>query len=196
MRFLGSDWPLATPKKCPNSGRVDGDFRSDRARLSRSPVLRTATFAVLRPSFSTESAARSEDHFMNSRAKTSLLIVAFSLSAFALAQQSAGPLPPVPPALASAKTVFLSNTGADHGLFPSPFSGDTNRAYAEFYSAVQSSGPSNSSTILLKPTSSSSPSSSHPTVLPTPTIRTAPPIPARCSGSQSSIAKPTTFCGR
>lgn len=79
---------------------------------------------------------------MKSHPKVSLFIlsVALSLSAFAFAQQSAGPLPPVPPALASAKTVFLSNTGADSGLFPSPFSGDTNRAYVEFYSALQSSG--------------------------------------------------------
>jgi hypothetical protein len=30
---------------------------------------------------------------------------------------------PVPPALGVAKTVFISNAGADSGLFPHPFSG-------------------------------------------------------------------------
>jgi hypothetical protein len=46
----------------------------------------------------------------------------------------------VPPALLEAKTVFLSNAGADSGLFPQPFSGDPNRGYAGFYTALQNSG--------------------------------------------------------
>jgi hypothetical protein len=46
----------------------------------------------------------------------------------------------VPPALLSAKTIFLSNAGAEGGLFPQPFSGDPNRGYLEFYSMLQSSG--------------------------------------------------------
>ncbi len=56
------------------------------------------------------------------------------------APQTAIDLPPAPPALAAAKTVFVSNAGADAGLFPQPFSGDPNRAYAEFYSSLKASG--------------------------------------------------------
>ena len=53
---------------------------------------------------------------------------------------------PVPPAITSAKTIFLSNAGADAGLFPEPytgsvlpepFTGDTARAYTEFFAALQ-----------------------------------------------------------
>jgi hypothetical protein len=60
----------------------------------------------------------------------------------AAAQTPAPPvsLAPVPPALLNAKTVFVSNAGADSGLFPHPFSGDPDRAYNEFYAAVQSWG--------------------------------------------------------
>ena len=54
--------------------------------------------------------------------------------------QSALQLAPVPPALLNAKTVFISNAGADSGLFPHPFSGDPDRPYNEFYAAVQSWG--------------------------------------------------------
>ena len=49
-------------------------------------------------------------------------------------------LAPVPPALLNAKTVFISNAGADSGLFPHPFSGDPDRPYNEFYSSIQSWG--------------------------------------------------------
>jgi hypothetical protein len=73
-----------------------------------------------------------------------LFALAFALSTAAFAQQPSpqppAAIPPVPPALLAAKSVFVSNAGADSGLFPTPFSGDTNRAYAEFYSALQSSG--------------------------------------------------------
>lgn len=44
---------------------------------------------------------------------------------------------PVPAAIVSAHTIFISNGGSDAGLFPSPFSGDANRPYAEFYKALQ-----------------------------------------------------------
>jgi len=44
----------------------------------------------------------------------------------ATTQASAGP---VPPAIFAAKKIFVSNAGADSGLFPSPFSGDPNRGY-------------------------------------------------------------------
>jgi hypothetical protein len=47
---------------------------------------------------------------------------------------------PVPSLLLSAKKVFISNAGADSGLFPHPFSGDPDRAYNEFYANVESWG--------------------------------------------------------
>jgi hypothetical protein len=57
------------------------------------------------------------------------------------AQQTApAALAPIPPRLLNAKTVFISNAGADSGLFPHPFSGDPDRAYNEFYADVVSWG--------------------------------------------------------
>ena len=47
---------------------------------------------------------------------------------------------PVPPALGTAKTVFISNAGADSGLFPHPFSGSADRVYNQFYAMVKSWG--------------------------------------------------------
>jgi hypothetical protein len=47
---------------------------------------------------------------------------------------------PVPPMLVNAKKVFISNAGADSGLFPHPFTGDPDRAYNEFYANVESWG--------------------------------------------------------
>ena len=47
---------------------------------------------------------------------------------------------PVPAAIAAAKTIFISNAGADSGLFQEPFSGDPNRAYNEFYAYLKGSG--------------------------------------------------------
>ena len=59
----------------------------------------------------------------------------------ARAQEAPAPasytLAPVPPALLNAKTAFLSNAGADSGLFPHPFSGDPDRPYNEFYAALK-----------------------------------------------------------
>lgn len=46
----------------------------------------------------------------------------------------------VPPGISSAKTLFISNAGADSGLFPSPFTGDPSRGYMQLYSALQRSG--------------------------------------------------------
>lgn len=59
--------------------------------------------------------------------------------------QEAPPAPgmspaPVPPALWNARRVFVSNAGADSGLFPHPFSGDPDRGYSEFYAAIKSWG--------------------------------------------------------
>jgi hypothetical protein len=46
----------------------------------------------------------------------------------------------VPSAISTAKKVFISNAGADSGLFPHPFSGRPDRPYSEFYAAVQGWG--------------------------------------------------------
>lgn len=47
---------------------------------------------------------------------------------------------PVPPELTTATRVFISNAGADSGLFPSPFTGAPDRAYNEFYAAIKDWG--------------------------------------------------------
>jgi hypothetical protein len=47
---------------------------------------------------------------------------------------------PIPQALVNARRVFISNAGADSGLFPHPFSGDAERGYDEFYVGVEKSG--------------------------------------------------------
>lgn len=44
---------------------------------------------------------------------------------------------PIPPALLSAKTVFVSNAGADSGLFPHPFTGAQSRGYDQLYAALK-----------------------------------------------------------
>jgi hypothetical protein len=56
---------------------------------------------------------------------------------FAQAPVSRGAAP-VPPAIRSAKTLFISNGGADSGLFPKPFSGTSDRPYSEFYADLTS----------------------------------------------------------
>lgn len=70
------------------------------------------------------------------------ITLAFVLSATLSAAQSPAPssAAPIPPALRNAKKLFLSNAGADSGLFPHPFSGDPDRAYNQFYAALQSTG--------------------------------------------------------
>lgn len=68
-----------------------------------------------------------------------LLCFLFSPTAAMVAQQQSLPAP-VPPSLTRAKKVFLSNAGADSGLFPHPFSGDQDRAYGEFYTRVKALG--------------------------------------------------------
>lgn len=52
-------------------------------------------------------------------------------------RDSPAAIAPVPSALYNAKKVFVSNAGADSGLFPHPFSGDPDRGYNEFYADVQ-----------------------------------------------------------
>ena len=69
------------------------------------------------------------------------LAVAAPVASVGLAQMSpydqAGP---IPPALTAAKTVFISNAGADSGLFPEPFIGDPGRGYSELYAALKATG--------------------------------------------------------
>lgn len=62
--------------------------------------------------------------------------------AFAQEPTSAPVMPPapVPPALLNARRVFISNAGADSGLFPHPFNGDPDRGYSELYAAMKSWG--------------------------------------------------------
>lgn len=55
-------------------------------------------------------------------------------------QPSVNSIAPIPPALLTAKKVFVSNAGSDHGLFPHPFSGDPDRPYNEFWADLQSLG--------------------------------------------------------
>jgi hypothetical protein len=43
----------------------------------------------------------------------------------------------VPPAIRSANKLFISNAGANSGLFPKPFSGTADRAYTQFFSAFK-----------------------------------------------------------
>jgi hypothetical protein len=63
---------------------------------------------------------------------------AFFPAALAVAQQSGAA--PVPAAIRSATKIFVSNAGADSGLFPSPFSGDPNRGYNELYAGLKTNG--------------------------------------------------------
>jgi len=59
----------------------------------------------------------------------------------AMAQKPAPLAPaPIPPAIAAAKKIFVSNAGADSGLFPSPFSGNPDRSYFQFYSSLKETG--------------------------------------------------------
>jgi hypothetical protein len=66
--------------------------------------------------------------------------VLLSSAATALAQTPAKSGPPIPPAILAAKTIFISNAGADGGLFPMPFSGDPNRGYFQLFDQLQSLG--------------------------------------------------------
>jgi len=63
------------------------------------------------------------------------------ITASAIAQQAAAtPTAPIPPAITAAKRIFVSNAGADSGLFPSPFSGDPNRGYNQLYAGLKATG--------------------------------------------------------
>src|ERR1700731_3064569 len=53
---------------------------------------------------------------------------------------TAAPLAPVPAELLSARKIFVSNAGADSGLFPHPFSGDPSRGYNALFADLQGLG--------------------------------------------------------
>jgi len=65
---------------------------------------------------------------------------AISMRAQQLADSGALTPAPVPAGIFSAKKAFISNAGADSGLFPHPFSGAQDRAYNQFYAAIRSWG--------------------------------------------------------
>jgi hypothetical protein len=67
-------------------------------------------------------------------------IMLFSTVAGNAQEQAPVTIAPVPPQLFAAKTIFISNAGADSGLFPHPFSGDPDRAYNEFHANLVSWG--------------------------------------------------------
>ena len=60
-------------------------------------------------------------------------------ASFASAQQQVPPAP-VPTALSTARSIFISNGGADSGLFPEPFTGDSSRGYNQLFAALKSAG--------------------------------------------------------
>jgi len=69
------------------------------------------------------------------------LCLLFLAASVATAQDTAGQVRgPVPPAILSARRIFVSNAGADSGLFPKPFSGNTDRAYNQFFAALKAAG--------------------------------------------------------
>ena|SRR5271165_1746020 len=70
-----------------------------------------------------------------------ILCAAVLTAASTLAQSpTATPEAPVPQALRTASKIFVSNAGGDSGLFPSPFSGDTNRGYKQLFAGLKANG--------------------------------------------------------
>jgi hypothetical protein len=70
-----------------------------------------------------------------------VLYTSIFYACFAMGQQpSTVNSAPIPSALMKAKKVFISNAGADSGLFPHPFSGGSDRAYNQFYTSMQALG--------------------------------------------------------
>lgn len=75
------------------------------------------------------------------RLRTCFGLVVLLCGSAATAQQTPpNAVAPVPPQLLNARKVFISNAGADSGLFPHPFTGDPDRAYNEFYVNIESWG--------------------------------------------------------
>jgi hypothetical protein len=70
-----------------------------------------------------------------------MLAMVFGLMVMPLsARAQVLPQPAPVPAKLMGKSVFLSNAGADSGLFPSPFSGGPSRAYDYLYAALKKDG--------------------------------------------------------
>jgi hypothetical protein len=69
------------------------------------------------------------------------VVCAASLTAITGVAQQPKPGPgPVPPAISAARRIFVSNAGADSGLFPEPFSGDPDRGHNQFFAALKATG--------------------------------------------------------
>ena len=66
-----------------------------------------------------------------------LVTALLTLTGFATGQSQAAP---IPPALLNGRKIFVSNGGADSGLFPHPFSGGPERAYNQLYVGLQKLG--------------------------------------------------------
>ena len=75
------------------------------------------------------------------KALRGVLCVVFAVGLMPVATRAQVLPQPAPiPAKLMGKTVFLSNAGADSGLFPSPFSGGPSRAYDYLYAALKADG--------------------------------------------------------
>jgi hypothetical protein len=70
-----------------------------------------------------------------------VIVVALLSAVTAVAQNPVPPAAgPVPAAIRTAKKIFVSNAGADSGLFPHPFSDNPDCGYDQFYAALKSAG--------------------------------------------------------
>lgn len=72
--------------------------------------------------------------------QTVLGVVVFTMVSSLAPGQAAAPQAPVPAAVRAGTNIFVSNGGADSGLFPSPFSGDSSRGYNQFYAGLKANG--------------------------------------------------------
>jgi hypothetical protein len=129
--------------------------------------------------------SREEDHPLKRAAAFLLLALSALLAAWAAEAQTApsDPAGPVPPSIRAAKKIFISNAGSDSGLFPEPFTGDSNRPYTEFYNGLKASGqyqlmsdPAQADLVLelrllAPPNATARPDSGDPTTGPLPMLR-------------------------
>ncbi len=82
-------------------------------------------------------AFRPGSHMSSHLALKIAIVAACFTAALAPAQTPAGSHAPIPPAILSARKLFIANGGADAGLFPHPFSGNAAHGYDQFYSALR-----------------------------------------------------------
>jgi hypothetical protein len=101
----------------------------------------TITILLRAPSYWVDAMHRKEG-FTLKRIGLRLAVCAALLAAVAVLSQepASTPAAPVPPAIRAAKKIFVSNAGADSGLFPSPFSGDPSRGYLQLYAGLKATG--------------------------------------------------------